>query len=433
MATRSFILQVLAATRAAPTVEVRLTSSLFAILVCLVLIQASARFGMSRMFARYALIANNVPAADAAVEFAPSDPEAHRARATVFNSLQRPDEAATSLEHAVTLRYRDDYLWIELANTREELGDTQAALAALDQAVHWAPYYAHTRWQRGNLLLRMGRANVAFVDLRSAATADPRYAPNLIDLAWGISRNDVKTTEALLNIKNDDERLSLIWFLAGKGRGREVLDQILLLDEQLYEKQRDEVAQLLYRAKAFKESFDVSHPYGNFREPIFVNGGFEEPLVLADSGFGWIISAPQKNRLAIDVSEKLSGSKSLQINLDGSWPPGASLLSQTFIVKPGETYRLSFSVKTKDLVTGGPPVIVVNDASNDQLLGKSENFPTATTSWSELTFSFTTLPTSEAAVIRLQRNNCDTSPCPIFGTLWLDGFSFEQTDPPQRR
>lgn len=377
---------------------------------------------------RYALTANSIEAADAAVQFAPSDPEVHRARAAVFTRLQKPDEAAKSLEKAVALRYRDDYLWIELGNTREELGDTQGALAALDQAVRWAPHYAHTHWQRGNLLLRMGRANEAFTELRTAARANPRYAPNLIDLAWGISNSNVNITEALLDIKGDDERLSLIQFLAREGRGEEVLDQIRLLDTQLSAEKIDELARLLYSAKAFRQSFDLSHQYGNFRPPTFLNGGFEEPLVVADSGFGWIIAPQQKNHLAIDVSEKLSGEKSLQINLDGSWTPGTPLLSQTFIVQPGTTYRLSFAVKTKDLVTGGPPLIVVNDATNDQLLGKSENFPTATTSWTNLNLKFTTLPTSQAAVIRLQRNNCDSSPCPIFGTLWVDQFSVEQTE-----
>jgi tetratricopeptide (TPR) repeat protein len=390
------------------------------------LIQASARFGVSRMFVRYALTANSIEGADEAVRLAPSDPEAHRALATIFNRRQKPDEAAKSLERAAALRYRDDYLWIDLGNTREELGDTEGALAALDQAVRWAPYYAHTHWQRGNLLLRMGRANDAFTDLRSAALANPRYAPNLIDLAWGISRNDLRTTETLLDIKDDKDRLTLIRYLARNGRGKEVLDELRQLTVSISGENRDELVRLLFSAKAFKEAFALKCNCDT-REPSLVNSGFEEPLVLNESGFDWIIAPQQKNRLAIDVSEKLSGAKSLQINLDGSWTPGTPLLSQTFVVEPNTSYRLSFAVKTKDLVTGGPPVIVVNDASNNQLLGKSDNLPTATTAWTKLSFDFTTLPTSQAAVIRLQRNNCDSSPCPIFGTLWLDEFSIEQT------
>jgi tetratricopeptide (TPR) repeat protein len=381
---------------------------ILAIGLCLFLIQASARFGVSRIFTRYALATNSIEGADEAAQLTPSDPEAHRARATVLNRLQKPDEAANSLETAAALRY----------------GDTQGSLAALDQAVRWAPHYAHTRWQRGNLLLRMGRANDAFTDLRTAAVANPRYAPNLIDLAWGISRNDLKTTESLLDIKNDNERLALIRYLARNGKGREVLDQARLLTTPLSTENKTELARLLFNAKAFMEAYALLH---GAQQPSLVNAGFEDPLVLNESSFDWIISPQQKNRLAIDVSEKLSGAKSLQVNLDGAWPPGTPLLSQTFVVDPNISYRLSFAVKTKDLVTGGPPLIVAYDATNNQLLGKSENFPTATTPWTTLNFDFTTLPTSQAAVIRLQRNNCDSSPCPIFGTLWLDEFSIEQT------
>src|SRR6185503_19992456 len=101
----------------------------------------------------------------------------------------------------------------------------------------------------------------------------------------------------------------------------------------------------------------------------------EEPIAFNESGFGWIITADQKNHAAIDVSEKFSGAKSLQINFDGVWTP---LLSQTVVVDPGTTYRLPFAVRTKDLVTGGPPVILVDDAISNQLLGQSENLPTAT-------------------------------------------------------
>ena len=359
--------------------------------LCLFLIQASARFGFSRLLTRYALVTNSVPVADEAIQLSPSDPEAHRARAAILNRLQMPGEAVKSLENAAKLRYRDDYLWIELGNTKEELGNTAGALAAMDQAVRWAPYYAHTHWQRGNLLLRMGRPDDAFAELRNAATANQTYFPNLLDLAWGVTRGDVKAAEDLIKIKNDSERTAWIRFL--------------------------------FASKAFREAFELSGRSGL----SIGNGGFEDPLILNETGFGWIVSPEHKHRLAIDVSEKLEGTKSLQINLDGKWDPATALLSQIVVIDPDTTYRVSFSVKTKDLVTGGPPVITVNDATNNQLLGKSENLPTATSPWVSFNFDFTTLPTSQAAVIRLQRNNCDSSPCPIFGTLWLDQFRIEQT------
>ena len=78
-------------------------------------------------------------------------------------------------------------------------------------------------------------------------------------------------------------------------------------------------------------------------------------------------------------------------------------------------------------MTGGPPLFTVSDATTNQLLGKSENFP-STESWRMLSFTFTSLATTEAAVIRLRRNNCDESPCPIFGVLWLDEINIQSAD-----
>jgi hypothetical protein len=410
----------------------RVALTMLGIALCLFLIQASARFGFSRMLARYALVESSIPAADQAVQLTPSDADVHRSRATILNRLQKPEEAAQSLEKATALRYRDDILWIELGNTREELGDTTGALTALDEGVRWAPHYAHTHWQRGNLLLRMRRSNEAFVELRKAAVANPAYTPNLIDLAWGISGEDIKTTESILEIRDDTTRLALIRYLARNGKGREVVDQLDKLNGPPSAELQNELAHLLLNAKAYREAFELWRAV-NHNTQLPINGGFEEPIATNDAAFGWIIAADQKSRAAIDVSEKFGGAKSLQINLDGSWTPGTTLLSQIVLVDSNKSYRLSFSVRTKDLVTGGPPVILVIDAVNNQILGRSENLPTATTPWRTLTLDFNTTGTSQAVIIRLQRNNCDSSPCPIFGTLWLDEFHIEQTEPASPR
>lgn len=406
-------------------IVVRITLGLLSIGLCLFLIQASARFGFSRLLGRYALITNSIPVADEAIRLSPYDPEAHRAHALVLNHLKMPAEASKSLEQSVTLRPRDDRLWLELGQTREELGDTEGALAAMDQAVSRAPFYAHTHWQRGNLLLRMGRPLEAFAELRSAASANPAYLPNLVDLAWGISGGDIKTTADLIQINDDTKRLALIRFLARKGNGKDVIDQLALLATPLSAENKTEVVRLLLASRAFRAAFELLRGSENSNSPMFINGGFEEPLVLNDIGFGWIVSPESKNRLAIDVSEKLEGTKSLQISFDGDWTPGTPLLSQTIIVEPSKTYRVSFAVKTKDLATGGPPLITAGDAGNNELLGKSENFPVAS-SWLPLSFEFTTSPNTTAVIIRLQRNSCETAQCPIFGTLWLDQFHIAQ-------
>ena len=401
----------------------RIIIGVLGVAICLFLIQASARVGFSRLLARYALVANSVPAADEAIRLSPSDPDAHRTRALILTRQQQAPEAVKSLEAATNLRYRDDYLWIELGSAREAAGDTTGALTAFDQAVRWAPHYAHTHWQRGNLLLRMGRRDEAFAELRNAATANRGYLPNLIDLAWGISREDIDATEKFVEIKNDTERLTLIRFLARKGKGKETNSQMQLLSASVAKEHKDEVVRLLFTAKAFNDAFNLWTSDPCCAMPTLFNAGFEDAQILNEPGFGgWVLSPQQKIKLAIDVSEKFGGSKSLQLKFDGDWNPGTPLLSQTILVESATTYPVAFNIKSKDLVTGGPLMLTINDAENGQLLGKSEDFP-STNAWATLNFDFSTLETTKAAVIRLQRSNCSSSPCPIFGTLWLDEIS----------
>lgn len=406
----------------------RILIGILAIVACLFLMQAAARVGFSRLIARYALIANSAAAADEAVRLSPSDPDTHRTRAIVFTRLQQPAEAVKSLERATSLRYRDDYLWIDLGNALEEVGDASGALAAMDQAVRWAPHYAHTHWQRGNVLLRAGRTPEAFGELRTAVAANRNYLPNMIDLAWGISREDIEATDKLLAIKNDAERLALIRYLANKGKGNEVKAQLQLLSAPLSQEDKDEVVRLLFASRAFNEAFDLWTPTTDYRKPSIFNGGFEDLKILSEPGFGgWFISHGQgKVRMSIDTSENFAGTRSLRLTFDGEWNPGTPLISQTILISPNTIYPVSFSLKTKELATGGPLMLTVNDAATGELLGKSDHFP-STDSWVTLNFEFTTLETSKAAVIRLQRSNCNSSPCPIFGTVWLDEISIGQS------
>jgi tetratricopeptide (TPR) repeat protein len=356
--------------------------------------QSAARFGFARVLARYALVANSIPAADQAIRVAPSDAHAHRARAAVLNRLRRPAEARKSLETATSLRYRDDYLWLELGNTLEELGDSSAALAAFDQAVRWAPHYAHTHWQRGNLRLRMGQYDVAFAELREAAASNRRFLPSLMDLAWGLSGGDAKTAVQLLQLNNDHDRVAF--------------------------------ARRLLAAKAYRPAFEIWHG-AERRTGGVVNGDFEEPLAFDNVGFGWIVSSAQGDvRAAIDPFEKSAGAKSLQIVFGGNWNRDGRLLSQIVIVEPERRYRISFAVKTKDLVTGGPPIVAVNDAQTNRMLAQSQPFESSTNGWQTVNIDFSTPPTSEAIILQLQRTECGSSPCPIFGVVWLDEFSIEE-------
>lgn len=405
----------------------RTVIAILAIACCLLLIWAAARVGYARLLGKYAVVGRSLPAADQAVQLASSDPEVHRARARLLNQLNRHDEARKSFEIAASLRYRDDYLWLELGATREELGDSAAALAAFDQAVRWAPYYAHTHWQRGNLLLRIGRYSEALEDLRAAAASRKSFLPNFIDLAWGLSRGEVKTVEQLVQLDNDQDRFTFARFLAAKGKGAECLAHVRLLGAPLSEQNRSELVQQLIAAKAFRAAFELWRTDESLKPPVILNGGFEEPLrnPFSDAGFGWYVFAKTEARVAADQSEKLSGGKSLLVAFNGEWKAAGDVLSQRVVVDPERRYRLSFGVKTKELVTGAPPALVIQDAATNQRLALSQPFPAPGSDWQTISFEFQTPPGTEAIVLELTRVESTCTPCAIFGTLWLDDFLIE--------
>jgi len=182
--------------------------------VCLWTIRAAGTFGVSRLLVKFAFATRDLAVAQKATQLTPEDAQAHFAEAAVLSSLNRPAESVVKLERAVARRPADYSLWLQLGLLRDQLGETDAALSAFNEAVSLAPFYAWPRWLRGNLLLRAGHYDVAFKDLNQAAHSNPDLIPGLIDLAWNLSKADPTLTEELAQINTDNRRLAFARFLA---------------------------------------------------------------------------------------------------------------------------------------------------------------------------------------------------------------------------
>ncbi len=397
--------------------------------VCALTIWESARIGFARTCAIKALTSNGAGYAEKSVRKLPNDAEVHAARGIVLQRTEDYAEGCRELERAVQLRPRDYFLWMMLGITRDLNGDQQGALTALRESVTLAPTYAKPRWLIGNLLLRMNQTDEGFQQLRAAAEADSSLLPNVIDLAWGFSRNDPAMTAAFVGPQSTEAHMSLAIFLAQHKEGSAALDQFRLIKPPAGTAS-DQLAQQLIESKSFGEAFEVwSNTHcASCRPGSLVNGDFESDIAMSKQGFGWQITNPSPNvTLSIDTAEHEEGARSLRIDFQGESDSARPLISEFVVVNPATRYRLSFQALTRAFVSAGVPVVEVMDASSSggSVLGKSSHL-TGTT-WHDYSVDFTTSANTHAIQLILTRAGCPANACSAFGTIWLDSFALEVT------
>jgi hypothetical protein len=341
---------------------------------------------------------------------------------------------------AAALRPRDYEIWIELGGTCEEAGDNQGALAAYQHAIQCAPFYAQPRWLFGNLLLRMGRTEEAFTEMRRAAESDPTLLPGLIDLTWGVFKGDAAAVRSAIQPRSTDSRLMLAKTFAKRGKPAEAVALFREAGDVSAAGRRELLAELI-TAKYFNDAFEVwasgrdTHS-GDAKDGAvdgirgamgaITDGGFESEIKLDEPGFGWQLRRDQPGvAISRDPAQPRNGIYSLRVEWKGSSNPAEAVVSQLVIVSAKTRYHLRFAVRTEEVVTGGLPLIVVTDVSGStpQSLASSALMPAGTNGWQDITLEFATGDTTRSVLISLQRQSCPSGTCPIFGRLWLDTFT----------
>jgi hypothetical protein len=276
----------------------------------------------------------------------------------------------------------------------------------------------------------VGRFDEAFDQLRRAGSINPALLPNLADLAWGIYQPDLAAVAAAVKPRTDGEHMALAITFARHGQFAAAIEQFLSTRaEDNNESQM--LLRLFLEGKAFSEAYRVwsgLHGTGTDNNGLGVvrDGGFEEPLLLGDTGFAWQIARGLTNvTLSVDEGSRQSGSKSLRVDFRGNSAPRSILLTQTILVVPGSTYRLTFTARGQRLVSAALPVVSIIDASEktNTILAESQPVRADSSDWQTFEVQFTPGPQTKAVIIAIRRQECSDDPCPAFGTVWWDSFT----------
>jgi len=424
----------------------RIIFAVLAAVLCGWAIWQSARVGLARTLDEYAargrrdsfiewvltMARVNDPktGADSAVALLAGDAEVHSGRGDVLQTIADYPQAQAEFAQAVQLRPRDYYLWMILGVMRDQNRDQEGALRALQQSVALAPSYAKPRWQLGNLLLRMGQVDQAFSELRRAANGDPSLWPVVIDLAWGVYRHDASTVVSVIQPETDATRMALAVFFARHNQAAAALGQFRQIRSARAESGRNtqSLVDELLKAKAFAEAFEVwasisGVPVTSAAEVR--DGGFEGPITVGQTGFGWQIAPELANvTMSLDEGEHQQGKRSLRMDFRGNSNPTSPLLTQIILVKPATRYHLRVAGLSKDFVSAADPVIALVDASDPKgtVLAVSPPLLSDPKVWREFAIDFATNAETQAITITVARQTCANNPCPAFGTVWLDSI-----------
>jgi len=306
------------------------------------------------------------------------------------------------------------------------------AVAAARQATQLAPYYAQPHWQLGNLLVRAGRAEEGFGELRLAGASNPRLLPPIIDLARQLSHGNVQFVIRAVQPDSPSAYQALAEYFKKRGQEAEAIAMLRAAGSIAEDYRRQYVDELL-RAKRFAAAYavwSIGRPPANESVaggPIVNDPGFEQERSLDQPGFDWRTeNKAQTLSLSLEPANPKEGKSSLRVEFNGDSDPGTPIISQLVLVEPNHRYQLHFAARTDRIVSGGLPRVAVVDPATNEILGQTNTFPEAVSNWQDYYIDFNSKPATSAILISLQRQRCSESRCPIFGRLWLDNFSLKK-------
>lgn len=362
--------------------------------------------------------------ADVATALAPANPVAFWLRGSTAASGTDP----AMVENAVRLS-PFDYRWhIELGRAYEQADKSPEAERELRQATQLAPTYAYPRWQLGNFLLRQGRAEDAFAELKKAAVNNHAYREQVFSLAWDYFDKDPAKVEELA-ADTPDAKAGLALFFAARGKAADSLRvwNSLSDDEKAANLQFAKLmAQGLYSQRCFPQSLEFFHQLGvdmDAQAGAVTNPGFERTILPAgESPFGWQIGRNEpKIDITADGNTRHTGARSLRVAFRNYPKTEFTNIFQIVAVEPNKSYRLTFWVLTENLKTSGTPMLQVWNGNDDKLLAASKPFPTGSTEWQQFTVDFRTPANCNGLRLQTARVPCGDQ-CPIVGTFWYDDF-----------
>jgi Flp pilus assembly protein TadD len=378
------------------------------------------------------LVTDQKEAAVWLAEISPTDPQTHFSSAVLHEKTFEPGDIQIALEefeNAASLSPYNYLIWIELGSARARAGDEVAAEAAFRRARDLAPSYARVHWALGNLLLRLGRDDEAYPELRKAVEGDPAFAGPAAAVALQMADGDSRIVQARFeNLPHAN--LALISLLAGQKKYDEAAAvwssaTFPTADEKVSAALKG-LARAFFDGKRFALAVGVAARQNTDGDiPVVervTNSGFESPVKTDSAGaFDWRVAPTNYPQIGVTDTQKRSGRYGLITLFNNPDPKNFKGFSQTVAVRPGRTYELSVPYRA-DIKSKAPFHWEIVSAADSKRLAISDPLMIST-DWAVLNTSFTVPADTDGVEIRFVRGDCIAGACAASGSFWFDDIS----------
>lgn len=395
-----------------------------------------------------------------AIRYDPSNSELWwlhgRLRHYGIDSIDIPG-AIADYRQALHLNPRVGQAWLDLADCYEQLGESDKAEKALQNALRVWTYSPQTRWQAGNFYLMRGNLDKMYECFKMACQYDPGKLGIAIQMAWKVDPNheaiygklipdQLPHRLAYLDFLVSQDELDLAraaWegSLASPAPAAFVFKVSLVFSylDRLLARNRVEDALRVWQEALQKSGSDLMDSRIDRTDALAQpgpdvnlvwNGSFENEILRG--GLDWRFPDSQEFEFHPDLEDPMDGLRSLKLIFAGT-NINFFHFSQIIPTPAPGGYQLEFYVKTNNLTTDQRPFILIQGFPDPQNAGtRSDMFPESSP-WKKYSIPFTVKAGGKAVQLMLRRELSKKFDNQIKGTLWLDKFSVRKLDAPTSR
>ena len=388
---------------------------------------ASYAFSKWGMASSAAVRAEDADVAEFLTTLAPDDPQTHYSAAVLREkSFEQADilRSLNQLEIATGLAPENYLFWLDLGRARERSGDAAGAERALRRALELAPNYAHVRWALGNNLLRQGRVEEAFEQIKMAVAGNPAsFAGSAAVAAWQFFDADIDRVRQVIGGSAEFDGALTALLIREKRFGDAMQIWNVLPAERKRVSPLRETGQLfvdkLLAEKKFRPALEIATGLSDdaaAKPGEITNGGFESAVKPTGAGpFEWQIAPGLQPQIVLNNGQKHGGSNSLAFIFNSNDGKEFRSISQLVVVQPGAAYDLEIYYRS-DIKTTALFKWEIVDAADGKQLAASDPISNRA-EWTQLRLSFRSV--SDGVVLRLIRENCSQI-CPVTGSIGFD-------------